>query len=311
MEDNARRIAHAFYLKDWSFEEGLRPTLLKDGMTVQPNEYESHMKGHLFCPRCFTNLNRIPQDKDVTTSNMEAHFKHLPRYKNIRCPLRSKKAEGKKYTSVESVRKAIQDEELVIVKGFMKDKPVQRDMAPPSPFDEAQVDDIDGDEANVAFQVHNGESILVPSKITSLRGICRNFDKNYYRYYYFEGQQHAIALTDLLHDAAKVTETSDIPRLYFVKLRSSKCFGQSSSSTRMTFIECSNDAKDFCIKTQNWLQTDHGINSDSRGRYALVYGQVTMNGIGFCFEDLGWGELSILPEKYNYLIEDVYVAAHA
>ena len=44
--------------------------------------------------------------------------------------------------------------------------------------------------------------------------------------------------------------------------------------------------------------------------FSGVYGKVTESGLGLCFENLGWGELSLLPEKYNYLIEDIYSITH-
>ena len=195
----------------------------------------------------------------------------------------------------------------------MKDKPEQRLAANPKPFDEAQIDDIDGPETDVPLGLHDGESYKVPSTITSLRGICRNFDKNYYRYYFLPGNQHAIALTSLLHDVRGVKEEDDKPKLYFVKLKRSSHFGNppGANNIRMTYLEKSSVVKDFCIKTPHWLQNEHGIGDDSVGRYALIYGKVSSNGIGLCFEDLGWGELALIPEKYTYLIEDVYLITHS
>ncbi len=78
----------------------------------------------------------------------------------------------------------------------------------------------------------------------------------------------------------------------------------------MTYIDKSSSVKDFCIKTPHWLQHEHGIGKDTEGRYVLIYGKVTESGLGLCFENLGWGELALVPEKYNYLIDDVYAAAH-
>ncbi|MGF1867555.1 hypothetical protein L4D15_20260 [Enterovibrio norvegicus] len=312
-EDLQRRIAYALYLENWSFENGSRAGLLKDAETVEPSDYSKDMKGHLFCPRCFTNLSRVPHDKDHSTSSMEAHFKHLPTYRHIGCMLRSTQGSGKKYSSIESVSQAIDNEELVIINSFMQDKPEQRVVGGARPFDEAQIEDVDGPESEVPLGQHDGQTFKVPSKITSLRGICRNFDKNYYRYYFLPGNQHAIALTMLLNDARKVTEEDDKPKLYFVKLQKSTHHGNPPGPTniRMTFLEKSPHVIDFCIKTQHRLQNDHGIGDDTEGRYALVYSSVTSNGIGLCFKNLGWGEIALIPEKYNYLIEDVYNAAHS
>ncbi|EML0312893.1 hypothetical protein V3H46_03320 [Vibrio parahaemolyticus] len=308
MEQLHRRIAHALYLDGWQYEGGSRATLLKDAERIQPLEYTKEMKGALFCPMCFTNLNRVPHDREHNVANMEAHFRHLPTYSGVPCMLRSQRAEGKKYSSVEVVKQAIDNEELVIVNGFLKDKPEQRIPANARPFDEYQVEDVEGPEAEVPLGQHAGESFKVPSKITTLRGICYNFDKNYYRYYFIPGYQHAIALTSLLNDVRDVEEEDDKPKLYFGKVKSSTHHGNPprDNNIRMTYLEKSPKVIDFCIKTPHWLQNEHGIGDDSKDRYVLLYGKVKENGIGLCFNDLGWGELALVPEKYNYLLDNLY-----
>lgn len=307
-----RRIIHALYLENWSYESGSRATLLKDAQRVQPSEYELEMKESLFCPMCFTNLNRIPHNKDHTTSSIDAYFRHSSTYKKIPCELRTTQGKGKKYSSVESVSQAIDNDELVIVKSFMQEKPEQILSSTPRIFEEVQIDDINGPETEVPLSSHSGEIFKVPSKITSLRGICHNFDKNYYRYYFLPGNQSAIALTLLLNDVRNIVDVDDKQKLYFVKLQNSIHHGHNphDDNIRMTYIECSSQVKDFCIKTKHKLQNEHGIGDSSQGRYALVYGKVTKSGLGLCFENLGWGELSLLPEKYNYLIEEVYSITH-
>ncbi|WP_332398211.1 hypothetical protein [Vibrio metschnikovii] len=109
-----------------------------------------------------------------------------------------------------------------------------------------------------------------------------------------------------------MTEEDAKPKLYFAKLRNSIHHGNppKDSNIRMTYIDKSSSVKDFCIKTPHWLQHEHGIGKDTEGRYVLIYGKVTESGLGLCFENLGWGELALVPEKYNYLIDDVYAAAH-
>ncbi len=308
MEQSHRRITHALYLDGWQYEGGSRAVLLKDAEKIQPLEYTKEMKGSLFCPMCFTNLNRVPHDKEHNTANMAAHFRHLPAYSSVPCALRSQRAERKKYSSAETVKQAIDNEELVIVNSFLRDKPEQRIPGAAHPFDERQVEDIDGPEAEVPLGQHVGEQFKVPSKITTLRGICYNFDKNYYRYYFIPGYQHAIALTSLLNDVRDVEEEDDKPKLYFGKVKSSTHHGNppKDNNIRMTYLEKSPKVIDFCIKTPHWLQNEHGIGDDSKDRYVLVYSKVKENGIGLCFNDLGWGELALVPEKYNYLLDNLY-----
>ncbi|PNQ53825.1 hypothetical protein C1141_19175, partial [Vibrio agarivorans] len=248
MNQASRRIAHALHKEGWSFEEGLRASLMRNATRIKPDEYDVDMKGSLFCPVCFTNLNRVPHDKDHTTSNKDAHFRHMSKYKRVPCVLRStKKVQIKKYNSLESVNQAIDNEELVIVSAFMKDKPVPCLPKDPQPFAVPQFDDIDGPETEVPLGVHNGQSFKVPSKISSLRGICRNFDKNYYRYFFFPGYRKAIALNSLIRDARNIKKEERKPKLYVVKLQNSSHFGHPprDNNIRMTYIESSQEVKDF------------------------------------------------------------------
>jgi hypothetical protein len=69
-----------------------------------------------------------------------------------------------------------------------------------------------------------------------------------------------------------------------------------------TYLSCNNRVKDFCIKMQYKDQIERGIREDSVGRYVVVYGIVTVNGIGLCFERLGWGYYGLLSEKYSPLL---------
>lgn len=34
-----------------------------------------------------------------------------------------------------------------------------------------------------------------------------------------------------------------------------------------------------------------------------MYGKIEKNGLGLCLNNLGWGEFSLLAEKYNYLFD--------
>ncbi|VAW56386.1 hypothetical protein MNBD_GAMMA07-2730, partial [hydrothermal vent metagenome] len=47
---------------------------------------------------------------------------------------------------------------------------------------------------------------------------------------------------------------------------------------------------------------EKGINDDSKGRIVIIYGKVTVSGIGLCIENIGWGEFALLPEKYNHFL---------
>lgn len=302
--DIKRRIKYALQLVGWSYENGNQDKLIRDAVRVAPSEYRPEMDGSLFCPVCFTNLNRVPKQKDHFSNGREAYFCHLAAYKEVKCDLRSSKPEGKRYETYEEARKAIDDENLVIVDGFIKDKPELPDEAG-GEYDETPVEDIDGPISDVPIGRHRGESFKLPSKITTVAGICRNFDENLYKYYYFPNQKYSIRLVDLLHPVEKIQEEDDEPKLYFGIIESTSHLGEHKrpDNIRMTCLK--NDqmgVQDFCIKLQDRHQKSHGITDASVGRTVIVYGKVSDNGTGLCFKNLGWGEFALLPQKYNGLL---------
>ncbi len=122
-EASNHRIKYAFYLEGWSYETGNKDALKNNGTPVIPSEYIREMDGSLFCPVCCTNLIRVPKDKDYFSNGRDACFSHISTYTNIKCDLRSTKPQGKSYKSYEEAKKAIEDENLVIVSEFIKDKP--------------------------------------------------------------------------------------------------------------------------------------------------------------------------------------------
>lgn len=302
--DGKRRIKYALQLVGWSYENGSQDRLKRDAVRVTPSEYRSEMEGSLFCPVCFTNLNRVPKQKDHFSNGREAYFCHLVAYKEIKCDLRSSKPEGKRYETYEEARKAIDDENLVIVDGFIKDKPELPDDTE-GEYDETPVEDIDGPISDVPIGRHRGESFKLPSKITTVAGICRNFDENLYKYYYFPNQKYSIRLVDLLHPVETIQEEDDEPKIYFGTIESTIHLGayKRPDNIRMTYLKNNQmGVQDFCIKLQDRHQRSHGITDASVGRTVIVYGKVSDNGTGLCFKNLGWGEFALLPKKYDGLL---------
>lgn len=303
-DDNKRRIKYALHLVGWTYKKGSQATLKQDATRVAPSEYRSVMDGSLFCPVCYTNLNRVPKQKEHFSNGREAYFCHLVAYKEIKCDLRSSRPEGKRYETFEEARRAVDDENLVIVNGFIKDKPELPD-EPKGEYDETSVEDMDGPISDVPIGRHRGESFKLPSKITTVAGICRNFDDNLYKYYFFPNQKLSIRLVDLLHPVEKIQEEDDQPKLYYGIIESTVHLGEHKrpDNIRMTYLK--NDQmgiQDFCIKLQDRHQKSHGITDASVGRTVIVYGKVCDNGTGLCFKNLGWGEFALLPQKYDELL---------
>lgn len=307
MKESNRRIKYALHLDGWCYEKGNKDVLIRDAVKVVPSGYVKEMDETIFCPACTTNLNRIPKDKEHTSNGRDAYFSHMSKYTDIKCDLRSVKPEGKKYDTHEEAQKAIDDENLVIVKGFIKNKP-ELPVAQAGVYDETPVEDLAGPLSNVPISRHHGETFTLPSKITTVAGICRKFDDNLYKYYLFEHQKHAIRLIDLLQDVASVSEANDKPKLYYGKIESTNHLGQYKRPTniRMTYLKNNMEAEGvahFTIKLTDEKQKAHGIGDNSVGRIVLMYGVITESGMGLCFESLEWGEFALLPDKYAYLLE--------
>lgn len=63
-----------------------------------------------------------------------------------------------------------------------------------------------------------------------------------------------------------------------------------------------NECHDFCLKATDEDSQEHGIDNDSKGKIVLMYGKITVSGLGLCIEHLGWGEFAVLPQKYVHLL---------
>jgi len=299
-----RRIPFAYYKEGWNPKTSSPIELSNTADRIIPSEYESSMDGRIFCPACFTNLNRVPKEKDCFSNQREPFFSHQKRWKNVKCDLRSNKPKGKRYDSWEDARKAVENKELVIISGFIQDEPELQKDVPPSVYHETPVEDLEGPPAAAPLARHTGKELELPSKITSIMGICRKFDEHLLKYYQLPERRYPMRLIDLLHDIREVTEIDDTPKLYFGIIGSSKNMGSTPSNIRMTWVECNSGVKDFCIKTVDRIATRKGIHekTESKGRIILVYGKVVKSGIGLSIERPAWGEFALLPEKYNDLL---------
>lgn len=295
------RIKHALFLRGWSYGAGDKGTLRKNAEKILINEFQPHMKGHIFCPECSANLFRSPEDKDYASNGRSAYFAHS-RGLDTDCGLRTKRSEGKKYLTEEEAKKAIQDEELVVVEGFIKQKPISPTKET-GEYDATQIEEQDGPVSKVPIGRHRGETFSLPSKFKTIRGVCNKFDENIVRYFYMPNGQHAIQLQDLLKNIENVTGEDDSPKIYYGRIIHSRNAGKTPKNIRMTKLRFkSRDFADFFLKIPDELQREKGIDDNAVGRVVLVYGTVTTSGAGLCIKDVGWGEFALLPRQYESLL---------
>lgn len=296
------RIPHALFLKGWTFKVDDKTVLKENAEKVLVREYRPEMEGSIFCPECTANLFRSPKDKDVARNGRAAYFAHS-RGTDTDCGLRTKKAEGKKYLTEREAMQAIYDKELVIVSGFIKDKPLKIEKEAKE-YDASMVEDQEGPKTEVPISRHRGETFSLPSYFQTVRGLCSNFEDNLVKYFYLPDSQHAVQLLDLLTNIENVTETNETPRLYYGRIISSRSAGPNPHNIRMTQLKYNSlgEYKDFYFKATDELQKEKGINDGSKDRVILIYGAVTESGLGLSIENVGWGEFALLPEKYEGLL---------
>lgn len=306
MAESNRRIAYALFLP--GYPNGIdRDTLRLLARKVPIEEYEEEMSGSIYCPGCFTLIDRTPKKDELLSNGRTAFYRHLPKYKDVACYLRAKKPKGKRYDSEEEAKRAIQNKELSIIKGFLKERPENKPDPAPQPYDETPVEDINGELSNVPIGRHKGQSFELPSIISTVAGICRNFEENLNKYFFLPDSQHAIKLAELLINVDEIDEsildTSQTPRLYFGLITNPLTGGSDSLySTKMTRLKCHPSVKDFSLKDSAHTCHEKGITKESKGRIILFYGKITSNGLGLGVSGLSWGEYALLPKKYNDLL---------
>jgi hypothetical protein len=301
--DETNRIKFALYLDGWSYGSSEKSILRTKAIEVTPTEYTSTMKGHIFCPECCVGLFRSPEDKEYDRKGRKAFYAHS-RAHTPECSLRVKKAEGKRFENEEQAKEAIENGELVIVKEFLKERPACPEIDGPLEYQGDPIEDQNGALSLVAIGRHGGDEFKLPGRITSIRGLCRNFEKNLYRYFHLPGSRSAYTLRDLLTNIESVTEPCDVPKLYFGKITHSWNCGKTPQNIRQTMLRHPRkpEYKDFCLKATDKDSQEHGIGDDSNGKVVIVFGKVTESGVGLCIERFGWGEFAVLPDKYVHLL---------
>ncbi|MBZ9612330.1 hypothetical protein [Rheinheimera maricola] len=297
MEESSHRIAYALHMiKKWVYGRDERDILERDGEPVTPEEFSLSMKGKIFCPVCTTPLSRSPDTASITTNSRAAHFKHKPTYSKIPCRLKTKKKEGLSYKNEEEASKAVEDKALVIVSDWMSHPPTEDyDIDENGEFNQTAIEDEDGPETDITIGRHNGREFKLPSKISSVTALCRDFDKNLHRGYHFPDSAFPMLLSDMLFDTDRITaDTDGKKRLFFGKV-----VGYRRLAKRNIIYIKNGSFGEFKIYTWPKFDERKHINAESVGRYILFHSSLAWEGsIPRCFVD-SWGQYSLLPQKYE------------
>lgn len=306
-EENNHRIIYAYYSASWVYKKNGKEELKTSAEVVMPEDFTQAMKGKIFCPLCFTPLHRSPDVSVVTSNNITAHFKHGDKEKYVEsalCPWRTRAVAGLNYNNEEEVRSAIENKDLTIVSGWRVEPPQTEASDEQEHYNRTAVEDENGPETEIAIGRHVGDKYLVPSKITSITSICRNFPLNLVRGFYFPNSRYPMLLSDQLYSVERLT--SDLPEnetLFFGKI-----VGYRRLTYRNIIYLKHSDFPEIKIYTKPDFDERKRIDIDLKNRYLIFSGLMyweSVESIPAC-KVLAWGAYSILPEEYEkYLPESV------
>lgn len=194
---------------------------------------------------------------------------------------------------------AVQREDLVLVSGWMDAPPelVKGDLDESSSFSQTQIEDPNGPPTEMPLGRHTGKKVFLPTRISSVLALCRNFDKNLFRAFYFPSSQYAMYLSDILLDIS----TIDAP----IADRENLFFGRIVGYRRLEFrniiyvrTSCVAEVK---IYTYPSYDERKRIGLESIGKTILFYSRLENEGgetVLRCFMNK-WGQYSLLPEQYE------------
>lgn len=304
------RIAYAYY--DPSWDRTKHPIAALVRIEIEPLDYQADMKGHLHCPSCYEPLTRVPNDHTVAVmaNGRDALFRHFPDEVAPYCRLRSSQMTGKKYNSEDEARQAVEDQELVIISGFMQERPKNN---PRANFDgeheplETEFESEDGPEVAVPVSRHDGETFRLPSKVTSVQSLCTNFRHNYHREIHIsiDDKFSRYVLDVDLKDAADICEEDEEPKFYFGEIVRFRTFEFTSHVFLRHPLLQGN--VDFRISANNEDLEARGITEANALRRILIFfGKVESVGAGYWSPNKKWGEIALLPKQYEDFLKANY-----
>lgn len=305
---SSRRLVFAFYDPRWSRERDPIPLLSQTPVTAL--EYENTMRDKLYCPQCYESIIRVPLDEDKSSlsDGTEAYFRHSLNDNHPPCNLRSGPVVGRSYATEEEAKKAIEDEEFIVLTGFMQEKPVNN---PKVDWDgeedpaETHFEDANGRKVDLPISRHTGQEFRLPSKISSVQALVVNFLKNYYREIILVNDNNSVSrylFCDALKNINDINDEVDTPSFYFGVVTDVDEWAW--HNTIWLSVTNKHNLQDFRVKVKNEVVNDRGWTKQRIvGRIVVFYSKIRSVGTGYWTpNDLCWGEVAILPKKYDEFI---------
>lgn len=302
---SGRRIAYAYFDPAW--DKATMSIIALNRTEISPLEYLAEMKGSLHCPSCYEPLTRVPSDPAISimADMKEALFRHFPDKDHTApfCLLRSGIMLGKKYNSEEEALQAVEDEDIIVISGFMQERAnnnAREDEEGGENQVETDFESEDGPPLNVPISRHEGQTFTVPSKVTSVMSLCTNFRRNYYRDIHIAlgDEIRHYTLSECLTEAAEIVEENVVPNFYFGEIVRFNRF-EHTSHVFLRHPRLAGNV-DFRISASNEDLDARGITAASAQHRILVFfGIIESIGAGYWSQNKKWGEIALLPQKYE------------
>jgi hypothetical protein len=289
-EEKKHRIAYAFYSETWRYKKHSPNQLEEYSSEVTPEEFSNEMRGKIFCPLCATPLYRSPSTTSITKNNRTAHFKHGNKSKYTEsktCGWRTFAGQGLKYDSEEETRQAIENKDLTIVSEWMDAPPSEQSRGDDdsAQYNSTAIEDEDGPETELAIGRRRGEKYKLPSKLSTVMAVCKEFPKNLRRGFYFPNSQFPMLLSDQLYSVENISDILPSKETLF--------FGEIKEYRRLDYrniIFLKTELVDkFKIYTEPSFDKRKRIDEKSTGRYILFSAKLYKEKSKVACKVLKWG----------------------
>jgi len=274
------------------------------------------MRNNIFCPVCRGRLKRTPLKGDTSGRGYAAYYAHVGQKNYIDCPLHTKTVNTGEYKKKQRQKNRLRSE-VVTIDAFRQSKPVTEPNLITTKYQKTETNeqDIDSSEHMLNAQAISSSDI---SSISSIESICKDFDKNLEQLYLLPNKFEPEILRDMLLDIREVKNVDNTPRLYFgiiektdfwisKKVRFLKLEYPHNSRTTMQNEPHRSDFPDMALLGHITADNpDRFTDPEVEGRIVIVYGKITTGdglGVGLGIPELKWGEWSLLPKKYEYLLD--------
>lgn len=298
-------ITYVLFHRTWEVG-GSTVDLIDRSEEVTIDEYTEEMRGHIFCPRCNRPTFRVPADREIDAKGRR-YFSHARG--EVECEWRVKQVVPFFFNHEQDVERAIADRNLVVVERFLEYRPENLPAGRQNFYDEVPVDQVGADVVRALSRHRQGERAW-PTRITTMRSIVRNFDRNLDRYYSLPDHPIPIKLRDALFYIGELPKEPDevLKRIYYGRITQVYHHGRNLHNVAdidFAYPRGRNGHADAIIKTNVALIQEYGITEEHVGLYVLAYGLIRPNGVGVCIPRPSYGEIAVLPQRYTPLIEEL------